>query len=463
MKILACVLLSLILARANDSQAADAQSAGNPTATVDVGTQIRLNVEKYTLANGLTVLLHEDHRVPLISYQTWFRVGSKDEEPGFTGIAHLFEHMMFKGAKRYTADQFDTVLQANGGNNNAFTSYDYTGYYENLPSGKLELAIDIESDRMENLQVTLENFSSEREVVKEERRMRVDNSPMGVLQEVLYGTAFRVHPYRWPVIGYMTDINNITLEKANQFFRQFYAPNNAVVVVAGDFNSAEAKQLLEKYYGRLPRQTITRRPYKPEPEVASPRTQFVAKDVQSTTFSIAYHTPKAGEADGYALDLLSNILGRGSSSRLYRRLVYKDQVATSVNVSNYSKRDSGLFQVLVSLKPGGDFHRVQRAVYGELWRPRNLRVSEAELEMAKNQTIKDIVDSLKTVHGKAEALALNEILFDDYTRAFTDIERYNQVTVDAILKTAVKYLAPEKSVLVVLHPMKKDTLKTVKE
>jgi len=426
-------------------------------AAESLSSQIKFPVEKYQLANGLTVILAEDRTAPLISYHTWFRVGSKDEEPGFTGIAHLFEHMMFKGAKRYTGEQFDTILQANGAVNNAFTSWDYTGYYENLPSSKLELVMDIESDRMQNLQVTAENLKSEREVVKEERRFRVDNNPIGILGETLYGLAFRVHPYRWPIIGYMADLNNITLEKSVEFYRQFYAPNNAVLVISGDFRANEAKKLIEKYYGSIPSQEIKRRSIQPEPEVTDPRSRFVSKRVQNVSFVLAYQVPKAGTPESYAFDLLANVMGRGTSSRLYRRLVYQDQVASAVNVYNQSMQDAGLFQIYVSLKPGADFSRVQRAVYGEIWRPRNVLVKDSELETARNQIMKDYVDGLKTVHGRAQALAINEILFQDYSRLFSDLDRYAQVKAEDIKKVANKYLAPEKSILAVLRPPPKPT------
>lgn len=421
----------------------------------DIGSQIRFKVEKFKLPNGLTVLLHENHSAPIISYQTWFRVGSKNEEPGFTGIAHLFEHMMFKGAKRYSGEQFDTILQANGATNNAFTTNDYTGYYEDLPSSKLELVMDIESDRMENLQITKEHLDSEREVVKEERRYRVDNNPTGILREGLYGAAFRVHPYRWPVIGYMQDLGNITVEKANEFFKTYYAPNNAVVSISGDFDSAEAKKLISKYYGDLKSQPIPDKPRPTEPDQLSPRSQFLSRPVQNVTFTIAYHTPKAGSDEAYALDLLANILGNGPSSRLYQRLVYKDQQATSAMTFNSTHQDAGLFQIFVSMKPGGNFAAAQRAVYGEMWRPRNLLVSDEELQKAKNQVMKGYVDSLKTVHGKAETLALNEVLFGDYEMLFKDLDRYNKVTAEQIRAVAKKYLSPEKSTLVVLRPARK--------
>ncbi len=434
-----------------------AQAAENESpapSSGDIGSQIRFPVEKYKLANGLTVLLVEDHTAPLVSYHTWFRVGSKYEEPGFTGIAHLFEHMMFKGAKRYQGGQLETILQANGATNNAFTTHDYTGYYENLPSAKLELVMDIESDRMENLQITPENLASEKDVVKEERRYRVDNNPNGVLNEALFSTVFRVHPYRWPVIGYMDDISNITLEKAQEFYKTYYAPNNAVIVIAGDINPSDSKKLIEKYYGRLKPAVFPTKVLPEKPAQTATRSQFLNKDVQNTTFAIAYHTPKAGTDDSYALDLLANVMGRSPSSRLYKRLVYKDQTASGAATYNETLQDSGLFEALVSLKPGASFDKSQRAVYGEIWRPRNLLVGSDELESAKMQTMKSYVDSLKTIYGKASALALNEILFSDYEQLFRDLERYAKVTPEQIKVVAQKYLDPSQSSLVVLQPMK---------
>lgn len=430
-----------------------------------VSDAIRFKVEKYKLPNGLTVLLHEDHTAPVVSYQTWFRVGSKNEETGYTGIAHLFEHMMFKGAKRYTGEQFDRLLQANGAVNNAFTTHDYTGYYENFPSSKLELIMDIESDRMENLQITEANLKSEREVVKEERRYRVDNNPTGILRELLYGTAYKVHPYHWPVIGYMDDINRIDLQKANEFYRTYYAPNNAVLVVAGDFSSEMAKKLIEKYYGAIKTQTIPNRPIPQEPNQVSPRIYKAEKDVQGAQFVVAYHTPKTGADDNYALDLLATIMGQGPSSRMYQRLVYKDQTAAGVSVSNYNLQDSGLFQVYVTMKPGASQAKAQQAVLAEMWRPRNLKIKEAELDKAKNQVMKGYVDSLKTAHGKAEALALNEILYGDYEHLFTDLERYNKVTPDELKKVASKYLSPAKNTIIVLTPKlaQKSTKEKVKD
>lgn len=437
--------------------------AANAPPTVAPATapelKVRFAVEKYRLKNGLTVLIHEDHSSPIVSFQTWFRIGSKNEKPGLTGMAHLFEHMMFKGAKRYTDEQFDTILQANGATNNAFTTQDYTAYHENLPSAKLELVMDIESDRMQNLRIDAENLKSEREVVKEERRMRVDNSPVGILFEAMYDAAFTKHPYHWPVIGYMKDLDNVTVEIAQEFHHKYYAPNNAVVVVAGDVDPQHVRQLVEKYYSLIPAQTIPNEPRIPEPPQKTVRQVFIERDVQNTQFILAYHTPKGGEAETYALDLLANILGNGTSSRLYQRLVYRDQTAAGVSVFNSSLQDSGLFQVLVSLKPNQSFDQVYRSVIGELWRPRNLTISDAELKKAKNQVMKSYVDGLKTVHGKAEALAANEILYGDYEMLFKDLERYNAVTKDMIRNVAKKYLAPTEGTVVVMRAPKKSAAK----
>lgn len=450
--------LCLLLSSASFAQTTSApESAPTPAPAPvrnSIGEQIRFNVEKYKLPNGLTVILHEDHSTPLVSYHTWFRVGSKDEEKGYTGIAHLFEHMMFKGAKRYKAGEFDRILQANGAVNNAFTSHDFTGYYENFPSSKLELIMDIESDRMENLQITEEQLKSEREVVKEERRYRVDNNPTGILRELMYGTAFKVHPYRWPVIGYMEDLNRISVEKANEFYRTYYAPNNAVLVIAGDIQPAKVKKLVEKYYSHLKEQPLLDRQRPAEPAQRAIRSYETARDVQNLQFVVAYHVPKTGTEESYALDLLANIMGFGNSSRMHQRLVYKDQTATSVYVANSALHDSGLFQVFVNLKPGASYSSAQKAVYGEMWRPSNIRIKEDELEKAKNQVMKGYVDSLKTVYGKAQALAINEIYFNDYERLFKDLEQYEKVTAEQVMNAAKKYLNPYQSTLVILKPKK---------
>ncbi len=251
----------------------------------------------------------------------------------------------------------------------------------------------------------------------------------------------------------------MTTEIAQDFHKLFYSPSNAIIVIAGDFDIAETKKLIRKYYGGIPRQIVNRVTHPAEPNQMSPRSTFIKRDVKGWTFAISYPVPASGTEDSYALDLLSVIMGQGSSSRLYKRLVYKEQVATSASVSNNTLQDAGLFQVFVTMKPETNgalsqkqFLAAQRSIYGEMWRPRNMPISAADLERARNQIVVSQVESLKTLHGKAESLATNEMLFGDYTRVFTDIDKYMKITPAQIQKVARKYLSPERSNLVVVRP-----------
>ncbi len=418
----------------------------------NLSSQIQIPVEKYKLPNGLTVLLHEDRSIPSISYHTWFRVGSIHERPGITGIAHMFEHLMFKGTTKFPGDSFDRLLQANGATNNAFTSHDYTGYFENFPSDKLELIMDIESDRMVNLVLNESILGAEREVVKEERRLRVDNRPAGVMSEAMYRTVFRVHPYRWPVIGWMRDIASYKLDDFVTWYKTYYAPNNAVVVISGDISIPKTKAMIEKYYAKIPSQPIPENKFPQEPDQNGFRQQILKQPIQAPMMALGYKGVKAGEADGFALDLLSNILGQGTSSRLYKRLVYRNKMVTSVTSYNSTGLNPGIFQLRASLKPGVSTDKVQQALLGEVYRVRNQQVKPEELQKAKNQIMQAYVNSMKTIYGKAQILALNETLFGDYTVFFKDLDRYNQVTVEDIQRVAKKYLIPQKASYILLNP-----------
>lgn len=417
--------------------------------------KIQLPVEKYTLANGLTVLLHEDHNVPMISYHTWYRVGSRDEQVGTTGAAHMLEHMMFKGAKKYSGKEFDHLLHANGITNNAFTSWDYTGFYENLPSSKLEMMMDMEVDRMRDLAIKKEDLTSELQVVGEERRWRVDNNPMGLLREALFMQAFDKSPYHWPVIGYMTDIQAYTPEKLRYFYDKFYVPNNAVLVLAGDFDSAKVKPMIEKYYGVLKPSPLAKRTYIRDPQPTQPTKKIVESEVEATTVMMAFPAVESGHADSYALDLLASVLGAGSSSRLHKKFVYQDQVATSAGVHNLTNADSGLFIFSLALKPGESSTKVEPALRSEIKKLLSLSVMQKELEKSKNQLMKDFVDELATIDGKAQSLAVNEIIFGSYEKLFSDLEKYKQVTVQDLLRVAQNYLKPEHEILTILQPKAK--------
>ncbi|MCB0413908.1 MAG: insulinase family protein [Bdellovibrionales bacterium] len=444
---------SLILLFSKNALSEEAKQSGSADVSkIDFKQEIQFNVEKYKLDNGLTVLLQEDHSSPIVSFHQWFRVGSKDEKPGRTGLAHFFEHLMFKGTDKYPGSKLDYIIQANGGDNNAFTSNDYTGYYENMPSGKLELVLDIESDRMRNLLFKQEEINSEREVVKEERRMRTENSVYGELREVLFSTLFKVHPYKWPVVGYMKDLNAASMDDIKDFYRVHYAPNNAVIVIAGDFDPSKAKSWIQKYYGNIKPQPLPERKYSSEPEQKGQRNVTIHRNVQSTTLAVAFKASQAGDSDTYAFDLLSNILGEGTSSRLYKRLVYRDQLATSVSAYAYTPQNPGFFSVTVTSKPGASDGNITQAVFAELYKIRAYKVSEEELQKAKNQIMKSYVDGLKTISGKAYALASNEVLFGDYRNLFKDLDEYAQVTPERIQQVAKKYLTPEKRSVVRVIP-----------
>lgn len=418
--------------------------------------KIHFPVVKYKLQNGLTVLLHEDHTVPLISYHTWYKVGSRDEAPGITGSAHMLEHMMFKGSKKYPGKSFDRLLHENGIVNNAFTTYDYTGFYESLPSSKLELMMDIEVDRMSNLILSPEDLTSEREVVKEERRWRIDNNPMGLLMETVMSAVFKVSTYRWPIIGSMTDISNYKTETLREFHDKFYTPNNAVLVIAGDFKTPEVKRMIDKYYGPLPARPAPKRDFPAEPEQTAQRNATLRRDVQGVAFTVAFKSVRNANADMYPLDLAANILGNGTSSRLHKRLVYSRQSATSAYAYNSTMQNEGVFAVGVNLKPEVPMQESLDIVYQEIWKLRNKPVPEAELAKAKTQVMKELVDGLTTIDGKARALAVNEILTGSYENLFKDLDKYNAVTPEQIRDVANKYLNQKQRSILVLEPKKKE-------
>lgn len=412
-------------------------------------------VEKYKLENGLTVLLHEDHTVPLISYHTWYKVGSRDESPGVTGAAHMLEHMMFKGAKKYSGKDFDRILHENGITNNAFTTNDYTGFYQNLPSHKLELMMDLEVDRMRSLALRPEDLKSELQVVGEERRWRVDNNPPGRLREVFMDLLYKIHPYRWPVIGTMEDIQAYTSDKLREFYDRYYVPNNAVLVIAGDIDINKTKALVAKYYSSLKPKDLPVRDYPVEPLLTEKRFKAVDSEVQAETFLIGYPGTEVGHPDSYALDLLASMLGGGKSSRFYKKMVYEKQTALSASAFNSGLKNPGSFGIVVAMKPNQNWEPAAQLIQAEIEKVKKEKVSTRELQKVKNQLMKDYVDSLETIDQKAQSLALNEIYFGDYRVLFGDLEKYNHVTTDQVLTVAQKYLS-RPSITTLMRPMPQD-------
>ncbi|MBL7670190.1 MAG: insulinase family protein [Bdellovibrionaceae bacterium] len=414
--------------------------------------RLRLPVIKYQLENGLTVLLHRDTTVPIVSYHTWYKVGSLNEAEGITGAAHMLEHMMFKGAKKYSGKDFDHIIHENGIVNNAFTTYDYTGFYQNLPPDKLELVMDLEVDRMSSLTIDPAELLKERDVVKEERRWRVDNNPMGLLRELTMSTIFKQHPYRWPVIGTMEDISNYEAPVLRRFYEQYYVPNNAILVLVGDIDIERTKSLIQKYYGKLPRKALPEIKYPDEPPQQVQYNAKLKQEVQGITFNVSFRGVPLGHPDSYALDLAAQILGSGASSRLYKRLVYQSQVAAQAFSYHSNMKDHGVFAVGVVLKPNQDMEKPLEASYNEIYRLRTQPVSDKEIKKAKIQVMKSVVDELMTVDGKARALASAEIVTGSYENLLTDIEKYNRVSPADVQRVAAKYLNTTQRSIVVLEP-----------
>lgn len=415
---------------------------------------VQIPVEKYTLPNGLTVLLQPDTSIPAVSVNTWFRVGSKDEVPGRTGLAHFFEHMMFKGTKKYGKDTWGKFLNGKGADMNAFTNTDYTGYYINAPAEHLELLLDIESDRMRNLILDPKDVNSEREVVKEERRMRFEDSIEGGIRERMASLMYEKLPYRWTPIGSMVDLNAASMDDLHAFYKQFYSPNNAVLVVAGAFDPAAARKLIEKYYAGLPRENIVRPQIAEEPFQKAPREAKISREAQAPTIAIGYKLPDLTNKDHYALDLLSIVLGQGNSSRLYKDLVYKREIATSAGSYSYGQKLAGQFVVHIALKPKVNPDIAIKAIDGELKILRHDPISAKELDKAKNVLMTDYVDGLKRVAGRANLLANYETLHGDYTKIFSDLKKYAEVTPQDLTRVAMAYLTPSKRNIITVLPKK---------
>jgi len=412
-------------------------------------------VEKLILENGLTVLLHEDHSVPMISYHTWYKVGSKDESEGVTGAAHMLEHMMFKGAKDYSGSDFDKILHLNGMSNNAFTTNDYTGFYQELPPNKLELMMKIEVDRMSNLALKSEDLLSEKEVVKEERRWRIDNNPMGQLNETMMENLFKVSRYHWPVIGYMKDIEDYDSAKLRHFYDTYYGPNNAILVLVGDFQVSQVKPLLAKYYGSLKPKHFEERPWIEEILLKQQKKVKLKKNVETSTLAISFGAPKVGDEDSFALDLAANVLAAGSSSRLHREFVVNKSLATMAFANNWTLKHQGVFFLGGSFKPGITVGtQVLAAFKEEINKLKIKRLSQEELDKAKTMVIKEHVDGLTTIDGKARALAINEILTGDFNNLFNDLEKYHKISPENVQAAVKKYLNFENSSIVILEPLK---------
>jgi zinc protease len=425
---------------------------GAPGAAGPKAAPAKLDATVETLKNGLKVILMEDHSVPVISRWTFYRVGGQNERPGITGISHFIEHMMFNGAAKYGPKEFDRILESNGGYSNAFTSEDMTGYYEDFASDILELCIDLDSDRMKSLTLDPKYVVSEMGVIKEERRLSVDNSVEGAMYEELGSLAYKAHPYGWPVIGWMSDLEKINRDDAVNYFQTYYAPNNAILVIVGDFDTKKALELVHKYYDPVPAQKAPEPVRTVEPEQLGERRAEVRKVAEMPAVLIGYHIPDVKSNDIYALDVLQYVLSEGESSRLYKKLVRDLGIAVYADANASWNIAPALFTVDVKVRPDKTALECEAAVYAILDDVAKNGISPAELAKAKNQVEANFYRSMQTVNGKARKIGTYELYFGDFSEILKVQERYRAVTADDVKRVAGQYFAPKNRSVVTLVP-----------
>ncbi len=435
------VLVSVALANASALCAAEAKTA-----------PAKLDATVETLKNGLKVILMEDHSVPVVSRWTFYRVGGQNERPGITGISHFIEHMMFNGAAKYGPKEFDRILESNGGYSNAFTSEDMTAYYEDFASDVLELCIDLDSDRMKSLTLDPKFVVSEMGVVKEERRLSVDNSVEGAMYEELGALAYKAHPYGWPVIGWMSDLEKITRDDAVNYWKTYYAPNNAILIVVGDFDTKKALELVHKYYDSVPSQAPPERVRTVEPEQPGERRAEVRKPAEMPQILVGYHIPEVTSNDIYALDILQYVLSEGESARLYKKLVRDLGIAVYAGANASWNIAPALFTFDVKVRPDKTAVECETALYGILADVAKNGVTPAELAKAQNQVSANFYRSMQTVNGKARKIGTYEIYFGDFNEILKVRDRYRAVTADDVKRVANTYFAPKNRSVVTLVP-----------
>jgi zinc protease len=414
---------------------------------------LRETVFETVLPNGLKVILLENHKAPLITFQVWYRVGSRNEAWGKTGLSHVLEHMMFKGTEKVGPEEFSRIIQENGGNDNAFTSYDYTAYFENLSADRVQVAIDLEADRMQNLILREEDFRTERMVVMEERRLRTEDNPQAVLIEQMMATAFQIHPYRWPIIGWMENLARLTLDDLKAYYRTYYNPVNAFIVVVGDFKKEELLPKIEKAFGSYPKGVAPNQEKDKDPSQIGERRIYVKKEAQLPFLVMGYHVPNLQEPDSYVLEVIATILSGGKSSRFYQSLIREKHLVLSADADNsFLSHDPSLFYLSAELLPGKEVVEVEKALDEEIERLKKEPVGERELEKVKNQLEASFVFGQDSIFYQAMLLAQHEITLswkaiDDY------IPSIRKVTSEDIQRVAKQYLIPDNRTVGILIPL----------
>ncbi len=397
------------------------------------------DVKTFTLKNGMKFLVVEDFSIPNANMYFFYKVGSRNEHQGITGLSHFFEHMMFNGAKKYGPKVFDQVMEFNGGSNNAYTTQDVTVYTDWFPVSSAEVMFDLEADRISSLSIDPKMVESERGVVLSERRTGLENSPWRNIIQSVQATAFIEHPYHWPVLGYEDDMKNWTQQDLERYFKTYYAPNNCVVVVSGAIKFEKVKELAVKYLEPIPAQPAPPKVYIKEPKQKGERRITVQKDVANPYLVIGYHVPEAQNEDYYALSILSSILSSGKSSRLYDSLVDKKQLATAVYTDYGESFDPTLFYFYTSANNDVNETDLENAIYEELDKIKTQGITEKELQKIKNQKLIEFYNQIETINGKSNNIGAYELFFGDYKKMFQAPENFNKVTVEDVKSVANKY------------------------
>lgn len=413
---------------------------------------IKLNVEEVILKNGLKVLMLEEKSIPIIAFQIWYKVGSRNERPGITGISHLFEHMMFKGSKNVGPEEHSRKINAIGGRENAFTQWDITAFYEVIPSEHLELVVYLEAERLQNLNLIPQTLTSEREVVKEERRLRTENDPIGLAVENLFSLSFIAHPYHWPIIGWMSDLESITIEDCKEYYKTYYAPNNAVITLVGNFNKKNAISLIKKYFGKIRNEVTPTEINISEPIQKGIRRADISFICEAPILLAGFKTAKAAEDENYVLEVISSILSRGESSRIYQNLIYKKQLAAEAGGELLKLKDYGLFYVYAFANPQASLDEVENCLLQECEVMKNETMSPYELQKAKNQLEMNYIMQLTSVFGKAIQLGSSETICGTWKKILETSQKLQSVSEDDIKKVANKYFTKNNLTVIKVIP-----------
>ncbi|MFO0662236.1 MAG: pitrilysin family protein [Polyangiaceae bacterium] len=436
------------LASINKGQSANAQVAYLGDTAFGAGH----NISRYVLGNGLTVLVLVDRSAPVVAYQTWFAVGSRHEKPGKTGLAHLFEHLMFNETKNLPKGTFDRQLEEAGAETNAATWVDWTFYYENVPADRLSLVVGLEADRMANLVLRDRQVSSEKEVVANERRMRVDDDVDGTVNELLYRTVFERHGYSWPTIGWMKDIEGFTTQDCRAFYKTFYAPNNATLCVVGDLDVTELLREIQKAYGGMPAAKLPLEDVQPERPQTSERRVEVTQPTVAEKLVIGYRGPALGDNEHASLTVLNEVMFGGRSSWAYIDLVRDTELATEVRGWASTFRDPGIYEINANSRPGVKAEQVLERIDALIERVRRDGVSQQELDKVKARLELASLQGLETAGGKAEQIGFWELITGDPAGVFRRTEQLRRVTVNDVLRAARTFLDPSSRTVILVRP-----------